>query len=162
PDDPIGFHNHAVYLEITESAAFEHRELCERVLREVCSRTGAKMVIDDFGQGYSNLHRIIALEPEVVKLDMSLVRNLHRDKRKQTIVKHAVKMCVEAGAKVVAEGIETPRELQACQEAGAHYGQGYLFARPSFPPRNIRWPARAGGSTPAPGRLQRPKFKIKT
>jgi len=78
PDDPLFFHERAVYLEITESAAFNYFSLCMNVLKEICSRSGAFLVVDDFGAGHSNLKRIIDLEPHVVKLDLALVRGIEK------------------------------------------------------------------------------------
>ena len=60
--------------------------------------------------------------------------------RKQRMVRHVVDMCRDLGAKVVAEGIETVDELRAMRELGVDYVQGYLLARPSFPPPQARWP----------------------
>jgi EAL domain-containing protein (putative c-di-GMP-specific phosphodiesterase class I) len=140
PDDPVFFHDSDVYLEITESAAFSHFELCYGVLTEVCSRAGAFLVVDDFGAGYSNLKRIIDLQPKIVKLDRTLIAGLDRDKRQQTLVRCMVDMCGELGAKVVAEGIETLAELSAARDCGAQYGQGYLLARPAFPVPVAVWP----------------------
>jgi EAL domain-containing protein (putative c-di-GMP-specific phosphodiesterase class I) len=77
PDDPIFSHDHDIYLEITESVPLSHFDLCMSVLREVCARTGANLVIDDLGAGYSNLKLIADLEPKVVKLDRALVQDLH-------------------------------------------------------------------------------------
>lgn len=141
PDDPIAFHPHAVYLEVTESATLEYFDLCMSVLKEVCARTGAHLVIDDLGAGYSNLVRVADLAPHVVKLDRSLVTGLHASPRKQTVVRHIVGMCAELDAKVVAEGIESVDEMLAVRDAGAHYGQGYLFARPAYPKPAAVWPA---------------------
>jgi len=141
PDDPLCFHDHDVYLEITEAAAFEYFDLCSDVLREVCARTGAKLVVDDFGAGYSNLERIVDLEPSVVKLDRSLIVDLHRHGRKRTLVTHLVRLCADLGATVVAEGIEVVDELRAVQDCGVQLVQGYLLARPSYPIPAIHWPA---------------------
>jgi EAL domain-containing protein (putative c-di-GMP-specific phosphodiesterase class I) len=140
PDDPIFSHDHDIYLEITESAPLTHFDLCMSVLREVCSRTGAHLVIDDLGAGYSNLKLIADLEPKVVKLDRALVQDLHRKPRQQKLVSIVVHLCNELGAAVVAEGIETLDEFYAVCDSGADYGQGYLFARPSFPMPAITWP----------------------
>jgi EAL domain-containing protein (putative c-di-GMP-specific phosphodiesterase class I) len=140
PDDPVFFHDSDVYLEITESAAFSHFELCHGVLKEVCSRAGAFLVVDDFGAGYSNLKRIIDLQPKVVKLDRTLIARLDRDRRQQTLVRYMVDLCGELGAKVVAEGIETLDELKASRDCGAQYGQGYLLARPAYPAPPAEWP----------------------
>ncbi len=109
PDDPLFFHERAVYLEITESAAFSYFSLCVNVLKEICSRSGAFLVVDDFGAGHSNLKRIIDLEPHIVKLDLALVRGIEKSKRQQILVRQVVSLCKELGARVVAEGIETGR-----------------------------------------------------
>jgi EAL domain-containing protein (putative c-di-GMP-specific phosphodiesterase class I) len=140
PDDPLFFHDRAVYLEITESAAFSYFGLCAGVLKEICSRGGAYLVVDDLGAGHSNLKRIVDLEPHVVKLDLALVRGIEKSRRQQILVRQVVSLCEELGAKVVAEGIETEDELRAVLDTGAHYGQGYLFARPAFPIPTAKWP----------------------
>jgi len=140
PDDPLCFHEKDVYLEITEAAAFDYFELCDTVLREVCTRTGAKLVVDDFGAGHSSLRRIVELEPAVVKLDRSLVEGLHLDRRRQLLLKHVTRLCEDLGARVVAEGIETLDELQAVIDSGAHLVQGYLLARPAYPVPSVYWP----------------------
>jgi EAL domain-containing protein (putative c-di-GMP-specific phosphodiesterase class I) len=146
PDDPIFFHDHDVYLEITESAPLTHFDLCQRVLREVCGRAGAHLVVDDLGAGYSNLNIIADLEPTVVKLDRKLVQNLHSKPRQQKVVQMVVRLCEELGASVVAEGIETMDEFEAVCDSGAEYGQGYLFARPAYPMPKSVWPRTTAAS----------------
>ncbi len=140
PDDPIFTHDHDVFLEITESAPLTHHELCMSVLKEVCSRPGVFLVVDDLGAGYSNLKRIADLEPAVVKLDRSLIADLDRHPRQRQLAAAVVDLCRRLDASVVAEGIETAAELSAVLETGAHYGQGYLFAKPAFPLPPIHWP----------------------
>lgn len=139
-DDPINQHDGQVYLEITESAAFEQFDLCMSVLKNVCSRVGAHLVVDDLGAGHSNLTRVLDLEPRVVKLDMGLVRGVDKLPRKRAVVKHLVRLCTELGAEVVAEGIETADELRAVCDVGVQLVQGYALARPAFPPPPIFWP----------------------
>ncbi|MCA9594363.1 MAG: EAL domain-containing protein [Myxococcales bacterium] len=140
PDDPVNFHEGELYLEITESAAFQYFDLCKSVLKEVCNRTGAHLVVDDLGSGHSNLKRVLDLEPAVIKLDRELVRELHQYHRQQVLVRSVVKLCHDLGARVVAEGIETVDELSAVRDSGADFGQGYLLARPGYPPPDIYWP----------------------
>jgi EAL domain-containing protein (putative c-di-GMP-specific phosphodiesterase class I) len=140
PDDPINFSDADVYLEITESATLEHFDLCQGVLAEVCSRTGARLVIDDFGAGYSNLRRVAELEPAVIKLDRELIRGIDRSARLQLLVRWVVRLCQELDAKVVAEGIETLAELKAVRDTGAEYAQGFLLARPGLPLPGVHWP----------------------
>jgi EAL domain-containing protein (putative c-di-GMP-specific phosphodiesterase class I) len=145
PDDPINFHDAKVYLEITEAAAFQYYDLCQSVLREVCARVKAHLVIDDFGAGYSNLKRVIDLEPAVVKLDRELVTGIDTHPRQQELIRYVVQLCEGLGARVVAEGIETVDELKAVREVGVHYVQGYLLARPAYPIPEVNWPLTASG-----------------
>jgi EAL domain-containing protein (putative c-di-GMP-specific phosphodiesterase class I) len=141
PDDPIFSYKYPIYLEITEAVPFSHFDHCRAVLEEIKTRGGVFLVIDDLGAGYSNLLRIVDLEPSIVKLDMQLVRGIDRRPRQQRLVRSIIAMCEEQGATVVAEGIETVDELNAVIDCGAHYGQGYLLARPAFPPPAVIWPA---------------------
>ncbi|HKO50865.1 MAG TPA: EAL domain-containing protein [Polyangiaceae bacterium] len=146
PDDPIFFHEREVYLEITESAAFTHYDLCMSVLKDVCARSGAHLVVDDYGAGHSNLARILDLNPKVVKLDGLLIRGIDKDPRRQIMVRHMVALCSDLGAKVVAECIETVEELKAVADLGVHFAQGYVLARPTFPAPEINFPlARSAG-----------------
>jgi len=133
PDDGIFVHEHPVFLEITESVPLTHADTCAGMLRELRGK-GMNVAVDDLGAGYSNLRYIADLAPEIVKLDRELVRELRVDTRRFKLVKHLVTMCEDLGARVVAEGIETEDELEAVRAAGVHLGQGYLIARPAFPP----------------------------
>jgi EAL domain-containing protein (putative c-di-GMP-specific phosphodiesterase class I) len=144
PDDPVFFHDHDVYVEITESAAFTHYDLCVSVLKEIQSRAGIFLAVDDLGAGHSNLKRVLDLEPSIVKLDRALITGLDQSPRQQILVRHVVRLCVELGAQVVAEGIETADELSAVVDSGAHYAQGFLLGRPSYPLPPGRWPTREG------------------
>jgi len=123
-----------VVLEITERASLHHiRDVQARVSR--LRDMGFRIAVDDLGAGYAGLTSFAHLEPEVVKLDMSLVRNVHAQPTKQTLVRTMIAMCHELGMQVVAEGIETPEERDAIVEAGCDLMQGYLFAKPgpAFP-----------------------------
>lgn len=133
PDDAIYTHTTDVYLEITESVPFQHFDICNSVLREIRWRGGVHLVVDDLGAGFSNLKRISDLEPKIVKLDRELIRGLPANLRQQRLVSSVVKLCIEMEASVVAEGVETVDEFLAVRDTGVHYGQGYLFARPTFP-----------------------------
>jgi len=139
-DDPLCFHTKAVFVEVTESAAFTHFDLCMGALKELCARTGAKLVIDDFGAGYSNLDRLVLLDPAVVKLDLALTRGVDANPRRQAVVRHITNLCRDLGARVVSEGVETLDELSCIRDLGVDYAQGYLLARPAAPPPPIQWP----------------------
>lgn len=140
PDDPLYLHDHHVFIEITESAAFTHHELCRSVLREMRARGGVFLAVDDLGAGHSNLKRVLDLEPHVVKLDRALITALDQSRRQQILVRHVVELFTELDAMVVAEGIETAEELRALEDAGVKYGQGYLFAKPGYPLPKAKWP----------------------
>src|SRR4051794_12673637 len=140
PDDPIFSHDHVLYMEVTEAMPLKQHELCMSVLRELRSRCNVELVVDDLGAGYSNLKRILDLQPKIVKLDRELIINLDRDVRQRKLVAGIVRMCVDLDAMVVAEGIETDEEFIALQDIGVHYGQGYLFARPASPMPAVTWP----------------------
>jgi EAL domain-containing protein (putative c-di-GMP-specific phosphodiesterase class I) len=133
PDDPIFRYEHGIYLEITESVPLSHFSLCHSVLAEVRNR-GVMLAVDDLGAGYSNLKYIADLSPQVVKLDRGLIVNITKGSRQHRLVRAIVRLCEDLGTRVVAEGIETAEEARAVIDTGAHYGQGYFFAKPSFPP----------------------------
>lgn len=124
-----------VVLEITERASLHHvRDLAARIAR--LREMGFRIAVDDLGAGYAGLTSFAQLEPEVVKLDMSLVRGVHTQPTKLTLVRTMITMCRELGMQVVAEGIETTQERDAIVDAGCDLMQGYLFAKPgsAFPP----------------------------
>ena len=133
PDDAMFQHDRSIYLEITEAVPLSHFRHCHGVLAEVRSR-GVMLAVDDLGAGYSNLKYIADLSPEIVKLDRELITGLEKQPRLRKLVKSIVHLCEDMGARVVAEGIETHGELRAAVDCGAHFFQGYLLARPAFPP----------------------------
>ncbi len=160
PDDPLGFHPKPVYLEVTEASALTHFDLCMSVLKDLVRRTGAKLVVDDFGAGYSNLERVVELNPSIIKLDLALTRGIHRHPAKQIVVRHMVAMCAELGAKVVAEGVETVEEFDCVKDLGVDYAQGYLLARPASPPPPHAWPLdRSAASSSSQRRSAAPPTK---
>jgi EAL domain-containing protein (putative c-di-GMP-specific phosphodiesterase class I) len=140
PDDPIYMHDHNVFVEVTESAAFTHYEVCRGTLGEMTARGGVFLAVDDLGAGHSNLKRVLELEPHVVKLDRALITDLDSSRRQQIMVRHMVQMFGELGATVVAEGVETIDEFKAIVDVGVQYGQGYLFAKPMYPLPKAQWP----------------------
>lgn len=123
-----------VVLEITERASLEGMA---DVRARVASlrKLGFRIALDDLGAGYAGLTSFALLEPDIVKLDMALVRDLHREPIKQTLVRTIVSMCSELGILVTSEGIEVPEERAELERAGCDLMQGYLFARPgpAFP-----------------------------
>jgi len=123
-----------IVLEITERSALDHiRDVRSRIaaLREL----GFRIALDDLGAGYAGLTSFTLLEPDVVKLDIGLVRDIHREPKKKTLVRTMITMCKELGIIVTAEGIEVPEERDELARAGCDLMQGYLFAKPgpAFP-----------------------------
>jgi EAL domain-containing protein (putative c-di-GMP-specific phosphodiesterase class I)/CheY-like chemotaxis protein len=118
-----------VVLEVTERAPLDGvKDVAERLkeLREM----GFQIAVDDLGAGYAGLTSYARLEPEIAKIDMSLVRNVDSDARKRRIVGAMRKLCEELGTNVVAEGVETPAERDALAALGFDLLQGYLFGTP--------------------------------
>jgi len=138
PDDAMVEHDHDIYLEVTESVPLSHYEHCHSVLKEIRSR-GVRIAIDDLGAGYSNLKYIIDLDPDIVKLDRELIKEIRRDSRQHRLVTSLVEMCTCLGAEVVAEGIETHDELIAVIDTGARFGQGYFLGRPNPVLSGFNW-----------------------
>ncbi|MEO6950688.1 MAG: EAL domain-containing protein [Polyangia bacterium] len=129
-DDPLARQASRVTLELTERAALEdipNGDSRIRALRDL----GFCIAVDDLGAGYAGLATLAQLSPEVVKLDMSLMRNLDVDAVKQKLVRMVAAVSHDLGATVVGEGIETAGERAAAIELGCDLLQGYLLGRPS-------------------------------
>lgn len=127
-----------VVLEITERAAVDHvADLRARV--ETLRSHGFRVAIDDLGAGHANLTSFVALEPDLVKLDMALVRNIDQSSIQQRLVSSLVGMCRDMHIEVVAEGIETQAEQQRVTTLGCPLLQGYLFAKPGAPFPAVRF-----------------------
>ncbi|HEX6273359.1 MAG TPA: EAL domain-containing response regulator [Polyangiaceae bacterium] len=129
PNSPLAACAERVVLEVTERASLDQvRDLRERLV--LLRRLGYRIALDDLGAGYAGLSSFALLEPEFVKLDMTLTRNLGNDGTKQTLVRTMASMCQELGMRVVAEGIETEAERDELERAGCDLMQGFLFAEP--------------------------------
>jgi len=128
-----------IVLEITERSSLdeipEARSTVER-LRGL----GFRVAIDDLGAGYAGLNSFAVLEPDYVKLDMSLIRDVDRSSVKQKLIRSMTRLCRDMGVTVVAEGIETTQERDVVIELGCDLLQGYLLARPGKPfPAIEKW-----------------------
>jgi len=119
-----------VVLEITERATIEDVEDVPARL-SVLRFHDFRVAIDDLGAGYAGLTSFATVEPEFVKLDMSLVRNVHTSPVRRRLVASMVDACRDLGTRVVAEGIEGLEELRVLREIGCDLFQGFLFAKPS-------------------------------
>lgn len=120
-----------IIFEVTEGERVEDGPWFAEILREY-KRCGFKTAIDDFGAGYAGMKLLADFQPDIIKLDMDLIRNVDASRARQTIVRSLVRLCDEMTIQVVAEGIETPAERDFLYDAGIHLMQGYLFAKPAF------------------------------
>lgn len=117
-----------IVLEITERIGLDAVAGPSRVA--MLRRLGYRIAVDDLGAGYAALGALATLEPEVVKLDMSLVRDLDRHAAKRRVVGAIATLVRELGGRTVAEGVETPAERDTVLDAGIDLLQGYLIAKP--------------------------------
>ncbi len=101
-------------------------------------RAGFRVALDDLGAGYGSLNLLSRLKPDVIKLDMKLIRDVDRDPYKAGITSTLLEMARKLGVLTVAEGIETPEELRWVVDHGVDLVQGYLIARPGSPPPRPR------------------------
>jgi len=137
-DSPLSQYASRVVLEITERAALDQvKDLMARMgqLREM----GYRIAVDDLGAGYAGLTSFAQLEPEVVKVDMSLVRGVDASPTKQKLLGSIIGLCHDLEIQIIAEGIETEAERDTVIRLGGDLCQGYYFARPGkpFPIANI-------------------------
>lgn len=119
-----------VTVEITEHTQVpDYPQLTEAL--SALRRAGVRLSIDDAGAGYASLQHILKLRPDVIKLDISLVRDIHEDPAKTALAQSLAGFATKVGADLIAEGIETEAELDRLTEIGVTYGQGYHLARPA-------------------------------
>lgn len=117
--------------EITEGENIDDKAHLISIIQEY-KRQGFKTAIDDFGAGYSGLNLLAEFQPDLIKLDLALVRNIHQNKVKQAILHGIMIVCQEVGIDIIAEGIETKEELDFIMQSGIRYAQGFYFAKPEF------------------------------
>lgn len=122
-----------VVVEIDEYEGMDLKAL--RLIRDFLKGGGIKVALDDVGAGYAGLYQLVEIHPDIAKLDMELVRDVHQNKLKQAIVKGIVQACKESGIMVLAEGIEKKEELQFLLDLDVDLFQGFLFAKPDPYPR---------------------------
>lgn len=119
-----------IILEITEHAPVsDYDQLLAKVAP--MRKRGMWLAVDDAGAGYASLQHIVRLRPDVIKLDMSLTRDVDRDQARRSLASALVHFAGETGATIVAEGVETQRELDTLKALGIRRGQGYLLGRPA-------------------------------
>jgi EAL domain-containing protein (putative c-di-GMP-specific phosphodiesterase class I) len=138
PKSPLSQHAHRVVLEVTERVSLDQVKDVRAKLADL-RRMGFRLAIDDLGAGYAGLTSFATLEPEFVKLDMSLVRDVHRNHTKETLVRSMTSACRDLGMLVVAEGVETLEERDLLVSLGCDLLQGYLLGKPGRPFPAFTW-----------------------
>jgi len=129
--DKVGFPLDKLIFEVTEAEQSRDPAHLRSIFVEYRAH-GMITAIDDFGAGHSGLNMLADFQPDIVKLDMALCRNLHMDRVRRAIARSIISLCAELDIQVVCEGIETLEEAGALRDLGVRYVQGFLFARPAF------------------------------
>jgi EAL domain-containing protein (putative c-di-GMP-specific phosphodiesterase class I)/CheY-like chemotaxis protein len=117
-------------VEITEHEPVEDYEALTSGLR-LLRRRGVRIAIDDAGAGFSSLRHTLRLAPDIVKLDISITRDVDSDRGRRALASALISFADEMAMTIVAEGVETPAERATLQELGVPFGQGFLFAKPA-------------------------------
>lgn len=131
--DPLSAHARRVVLEITERDSLESVENLRECVAGLRA-CGYRIAIDDLGAGYAALSSFASLEPDIVKLDMSLVREIERHSTRRKLVGSMAELCHDLGMLIVAEGVETQAEHDVLVELGCDLLQGFLLGRPKAAP----------------------------
>jgi len=118
-----------ITLEITEHAIIQDYAALTKALAPLRQR-GMRLAVDDAGAGYSSMKHILQLQPDLIKLDMSLTRGIHEDRSRRALAKGLVGFAHEIDSQVVAEGVETAEELATLRDLQVDYAQGYLLGKP--------------------------------
>lgn len=119
-----------IVFEVVETQNVKDKEHFKTILNFYRDK-GFLIALDDVGEGYSSLNMIIDIKPDIIKVDRNIIENIDTDKMKQSIYKALRTICVDNNIKILAEGVETPYELEKVKEIGVDYAQGYYFAKPS-------------------------------
>jgi len=125
----VGLPLERLIFELSEREYLENRQAMAIQVKQFMAE-GVRIAIDDFGAGHAGLGLLVDVPANLLKLDMSLVRNIDSDATRRTVAASLVHMSGELGIDVVAEGIETHAEMEALQSLGIHLMQGFLFGKP--------------------------------
>lgn len=129
-----------IVFEVSEQQAIENFAIFKDESK-LYAEMGFSIAIDDVGTGYSNFQSLVELKPQYIKLDISLIKDLHLNPVKQEIVRSMVGIGRAIHADLIAEGVEAVEEAQVLIDLGVVFAQGYLFAKPAYPFPDIFIPA---------------------
>ncbi|MBN2964244.1 EAL domain-containing protein [Sulfurospirillum sp. T05] len=119
-----------IIFEIVESDFIQDFAVVDSFAKKIRAK-GCKLAIDDFGSGFSSMHHVLALKPEYIKIDGSLIKHLDTSSQSRTVVRNIVNMAQELGAKTIAEYIHNEAILRQAQALGVDYLQGFHLAKPA-------------------------------
>ncbi|MFN3228291.1 MAG: EAL domain-containing protein [Asticcacaulis sp.] len=128
-DEISRFQGRSILVEVTEHVAVSDYGLIQASIARLRA-IGAKIAVDDAGAGYSGLQHILQLQPDIIKLDNSLVRNIDTDAASRSLLAALIFFARETDCGIVAEGIETDAQRVILQSLGVTKGQGYFLGRP--------------------------------
>jgi EAL domain-containing protein (putative c-di-GMP-specific phosphodiesterase class I) len=129
--------------EVVESDEIVDFDRLQRVL-DYCRQAGFRVALDDLGAGYSSLYLMALVKPDFVKLDMKLIRDVHKDMYKSCVAGKLIELARQLGVATIVEGVETYGEWIWATKHGADYSQGFLFAYPDAVPPLPRDPSQPG------------------
>lgn len=138
PQEPLRAIADRTVFEVTERASLEDIKDLHSRANEL-RRCGFRLAVDDLGAGYAGLTSFAVLEPEVVKLDMSLVRGVDENATKQKLIRSFLDLCKDLRKLAICEGVETVNERDTLVGLGCDLFQGYLFARPARGFPSVTW-----------------------
>jgi EAL domain-containing protein (putative c-di-GMP-specific phosphodiesterase class I)/response regulator of citrate/malate metabolism len=127
-----------IVLEMTEHSPIDDYDGLREALREPREK-GVRLAVDDAGAGFSSLRHIVRLEPDFIKLDVTLTRDIEGDPVRQALAVALVSFSAQVGATVVAEGVESTQQLDALRSAGIRYAQGFYLGMPGPVPEDGLW-----------------------
>jgi len=127
----LDFPTNRIMFEVTEGEKVKDHDHLKNIFIEY-KKQNFTTAIDDFGAGYAGLNLLADWQPDVIKLDMSLTRNIHNDRVRRSLVFGIIAVCKELSIQIIAEGIETREERDTLYSQGVHLFQGYYFAKPGF------------------------------
>jgi EAL domain-containing protein (putative c-di-GMP-specific phosphodiesterase class I) len=124
-------------LEITEHVSIAGYTEFKHSL-EVLRARGVRIAVDDAGAGYASFRHILNIQPDIIKLDMSLTRNVDSDSGRRALASALIRFAQETGCEIIAEGVETAAELDTLRALGVTRAQGYYLGRPAPLPAPAR------------------------
>ena len=153
-DSLLGGVERPVVLEITEHVEIDDYPALRASLAALVP--AVRLAVDDAGAGYASLRHILELAPDFVKLDIGLIRGIDADPARQALIAGMGYFAVKRRIRLIAEGIETPAELESLRSLGISFGQGYLLGRPQDGRVPGPWPSKVA---PRMGPAQRPRSR---